>query len=130
MTGVDKWTLRILAAATVGLLVLQITERLQAREIGGFVEPRCSATQGGVSCTFTNMSGEASRSCVFGEVTNKADRSKMILSQQLCTGRLEGFETRTVNAEWLVGTPDQICSTSGQFGDHLDWSQCDFKVQH
>lgn len=130
MAPAEKWTLRFLAAGVAGLLVMQVTERLQAREVGGFVEPRCSATQAGISCTFTNSDGESSRSCVFGVVTNKADPTKSVMSQQLCTGRLDGFETKTVTGEWMLGTPAQICSVSGQFGDRLDWSQCTFEVKH
>lgn len=130
MNPAEKWTLRLLTVGVFGVLALQVSRRLEAREVGGFVEPRCSATQGGISCTFTNASGEASRSCVFGTVTNKADPKKTATSQQLCTGRLDGFETKTVTGEWMLGTPAEMCSVAGQFGDRLDWSQCEFAVKH
>lgn len=130
MNAAERWTLRLIAVGVVGLLVMQVSQRLEAREIGPFVDPRCGATQNGVSCTFTNQTGEASRSCVFGVVTNKADSSKSTMSQMICTGRLEGYETKTVAGEWLTSKPSEICSSNGPLGPQLDWGQCDFIVKH
>jgi hypothetical protein len=130
VTSVDRWALRLMTLGVFGILGMQISERLEARELGGVIQPRCSATAGGVSCTFSNSGPYATRACSWGVVTNKADPTKSVMSQQMCTGRLDGYETKTITGEWLIGTPSEICSTSGQFGDRLDWSLCEFKVEN
>jgi hypothetical protein len=130
VTGIDRWALRLMALGVFGILAMLVSNRLEAREPGGLVTPRCSATGDGISCTFSNTDGYATRACAWGVVTNKADPTKSAMSQQLCTGRLDGFETKTVTGHWLIGSPIEICSSTGQFGERLDWSQCEFTVKN
>jgi len=90
------------------------------------VEHNCVASNNEASCTFTNGKAIPVTTCARARLTKKEATGIKLESLPMCTGRLGPRETKTVSAPWVGGFAKDACSSSGRFGEVLDWSACNF----
>ena len=76
-----------------------------------------------VEITTTNLTDKSLWECVQGTLVKKSAPSVQLKSLPLCI-TLSPHETRSVQAEWVGGNADDICT----LGVGLNWSSCDFEV--
>jgi hypothetical protein len=93
------------------------------------VEHRCSATNPGMTCYFTNLTSKAVEVCARGTILPKEDKTTRLESLVVCSGRIRPNETNSSFGPWKGGIAEDLCSTRSRWGNtHLDWDKCDFEV--
>jgi hypothetical protein len=65
--------------------------------------------------------------CVRGVLKQKAS-GHTLKSIAACSGVLESRSTRNVDAEWIDGSPDDLCYRESNGNKLLDWSKCELTV--
>lgn len=90
----------------------------------------CYADNSSVTCTVTNMRGEAITTCLRGKLAQKKATGVALSSLVICTGRLGPRETKSTAAPWVGGFARDICHSTDRWGNEvLDWEACTFTTE-
>lgn len=84
----------------------------------------CRADAHAAECIVTNTKGEPVKTCFHVRFQRKGGSADRVSSVNMCPGRLEPFESKTVRAPWGESVEKACSSSKG-----LDWEACDMQIE-
>ncbi|MBI2395002.1 MAG: hypothetical protein HYV09_35860 [Deltaproteobacteria bacterium] len=90
-------------------------------------EHACRADRIAAECTITNATPEPVKTCLRVRLTRKAGGDE-VSSVNMCPGRLDAYESRTVRAVWGKAV-ERACSSERAGAWALDFEACDMRIE-